>query len=572
MLESLQLPFVQRGIAEILLLGIAAGLLGTWIVLRGLAFFAHAVSAASFPGLVLADGLSFSAHVGAGGSAGVVAAWVGWLARRGRDRYDVATALVLVGALSLGVVLASDVFASGANVETLLFGSLLIVNGADIAFAAVAAALVVLATVAVGARWLATGFDPGSARALGLRPDASDTVLLGLIGVVAIASLSAIGALLTTALMVVPAATTRLLFGRLVPWQLATIVLACCEGVAGLLISVELDVAPGPAIAVLAGAIFAFVAIVRALRARRALVAATALVVALGAGGCGADADGGGSKLDVVATTTQLGDVVRAIGGDAVDVHQILAPNSDPHAYEPRPGDVKATADAEVVVESGDGLDAWMDDIVEQSGSDAAVIVAGEHVVSSAPGDDPHWWHDPRNVVAVIPVLRDALIAADPSRRGAYELRARAYLARVRALDRGIARCFAAVPEARRQLVTDHDAFGYFARRYGIRVVGAVIPAAATQARPSAGAVAELIELVEREGVRAVFPESSASPDLARTIAERTGATAEYTLYGDTLGPAGSDGATYVTMESHNADAMVRGFTGGAVGCSIPQI
>jgi len=77
---------------------------------------------------------------------------------------------------------------------------------------------------------------------------------------------------------------------------------------------------------------------------------------------------------------------------------------------------------------------------------------------------------------------------------------------------------------------------------------------------------------VEREGVRAVFPESSASPDLARTIAERTGATAEYTLYGDTLGPAGSDGATYVTMERHNADAMVRGFTGGAVGCAIPGI
>jgi len=572
MLESLQLPFVQRGIVEILLLGVAAGLVGTWIVLRGLAFFAHAVSAASFPGLVLADGLSFSAHLGAGGSAGVVAAWVGWLARHGRDRYDVATALVLVGALSLGVVLASDVFASGANVETLLFGSLLLVDGSDIAFAAVAAGLVVFATVAIGARWLATGFDPNSARALGLRPDAADTVLLGLVGLVAVASLSAIGALLTTALMVVPAATTRLLFRRLLPWQLATIALACCEGVFGLLISVELDVPPGPTVAVLAGAIFALVAMSRTLRPRRAMVAATAVLAALGASGCGADAGGRDGALEVVATTTQLGDIVRAIGGDAVDVHQILAPNSDPHDYEPRPGDVKAAASAAVVFESGDDLDGWMADIVEQSGAEAAVVVAGEHAVSRAADDDPHWWHDPRNVAAAIPALRDALIAADPDERADYERGARAYLAKVSALDRGIERCFAAVPEAQRKLVTDHDAFGFFARRYGIRVVGAVIPAAATQAQPSAGAVAELVELVRREGVRAVFPESSASPDLARTIAERTGATAEHTLYGDTLGPEGSDGATYLTMERHNADAMARGFTGGAAGCAIPGI
>jgi ABC-type Zn uptake system ZnuABC Zn-binding protein ZnuA len=126
------------------------------------------------------------------------------------------------------------------------------------------------------------------------------------------------------------------------------------------------------------------------------------------------------------------------------------------------------------------------------------------------------------------------------------------------------------VPAAQRKMVTDHDAFGAFAARYAIRVIGAVIPARTTQAQPSAGELSRLAAVIRREHVRAVFPESSVNPRLARAIARQTGASPDYELYGDTLGPADSDGATYVQSETHNADAMVRGFTGGARGCDIP--
>ena len=126
-----------------------------------------------------------------------------------------------------------------------------------------------------------------------------------------------------------------------------------------------------------------------------------------------------------------------------------------------------------------------------------------------------------------------------------------------------------AVPAAQRTLVTDHDAFGAFAARYGITVVGAVIPARTTQAQPSAGELRRLAAVIRREHVRAVFPETSVNPRLAKAIARQTGASSSDTLYGDTLGPAGSDGATYVGSEAHNADAMVRGFTGGEQGCPI---
>ena len=289
-----------------------------------------------------------------------------------------------------------------------------------------------------------------------------------------------------------------------------------------------------------------------------AISAVVILVSFCGACGTGQGGqDNAGGKLDVVATTTQIGDFVHNVGGDAVDVHQILQPNSDPHDYEPRPEDVEGTAGAELVFINGDNLDHWMDEVVAQSGGDPKVVDLGKNVPVQLPGEregeeasryDPHWWHDPRNAEAAVKQIRDELIAADPDHGEAYERNARAYLARIKSLDGGIQACIDKVPPEERKLVTDHDAFGYFARRYDIDVVGAVIPSQSTQAQPSAGETAKLISLIRRENVRAVFPESSINPKLAQTIARETGASADYTLYGDTLGPKGSNGDTYLKM------------------------
>jgi ABC-type Zn uptake system ZnuABC Zn-binding protein ZnuA len=163
--------------------------------------------------------------------------------------------------------------------------------------------------------------------------------------------------------------------------------------------------------------------------------------------------------------------------------------------------------------------------------------------------------------------VHDALGKAEPGKRAALDRSTDAYVNRLRATDQAIARCIATVPPAQRKLVTDHDAFAYFAHRYGIAVIGAVIPSQTTQAQPSAGDLAQLSRTIRREHVSAVFPESSASPKLAKAIAQQTGARAQYDLYGDTLGPTDSPGATYLGMERANADAMVRGFTGGRRTC-----
>jgi ABC-type Mn2+/Zn2+ transport system permease subunit len=273
MFETFQLPFVQRALVELLLLAVLAGTLGCWIVLRGLAFPAHGAASAAFPGLVLADGLGFAAWLGGFGAALLFALAVGRLAtRRGAAAgagQDTTTALVLVGALALGIVLASDVFGSAASVETLLFGSLLAIGPGDVRLAAAVALIALAATWLLGSRWLATGFDAGGAPALGLRSAAPDLALLALVALAAVATLTAVGALLAAALLVVPAATTRLLTNRVRTWQLATVALAAAEATVALWLAVELNAPPGATVAVTAGAAFALTALIWGDKARR---------------------------------------------------------------------------------------------------------------------------------------------------------------------------------------------------------------------------------------------------------------------------------------------------------------
>jgi manganese/iron transport system permease protein len=255
-LEVFELPFFQRGLLEVLVLSVPAGLLGTWIVLRHLAFFSHAVGTASFPGLVVADGLGFAAPLGAFAAA-IVFALGSWGLGRRRAGQDAAVALALVGCLAAGVILASDVFNSGANIETLLFGSLLLVDGGDIALAALAAVATLVAGALVGQHWQRAGFDPADP---GRHQRAYDAVLLGLIALAGVAALTVVGALLVTAMFLIPAATARLLTNRLRSMQLLSIGLVAVEGAFGLWLSVQVNAPPGATIACVAGGVFAAVA------------------------------------------------------------------------------------------------------------------------------------------------------------------------------------------------------------------------------------------------------------------------------------------------------------------------
>jgi zinc/manganese transport system substrate-binding protein len=296
------------------------------------------------------------------------------------------------------------------------------------------------------------------------------------------------------------------------------------------------------------------------------------LVATLLASGCGDDeaGAGGGSGMTVVATTTQVGDFVRNAGGARVEVHQILKPNTDPHEYEPRPSDVKSVAGAALAVRSGGDVDDWLQDLIDNAGGDVAVLTVTDHVPTRRDhaGDlDPHWWQDPRNAELAVKAIRDALVKADPGGAGQYRRNAARYLDRLDRLDRQTAACIDRIPPPLRKLVTTHDALGYYAARYGLEVIGAVIPSLSTQAQPSAGDIQALVDQIEHTGVKAIYPESSINPKLEQAVARESGATTGAPLWADTLGPEGSTGATYIDSIAANTKALVEGLSGGKQSC-----
>jgi ABC-type Mn2+/Zn2+ transport system permease subunit len=262
MLEAFEAPFMQRALLESLLLAGLAGVLGSWIVLRRLAFYTHGVGTAAFPGVVVAGPAGLAPQLAGLAAALLYAGGIEGLRRTRRVASDAATGLMLVGALALGVILASDVFESGAGVDRLLFGSLIGLSDRDLWLTGGVLALVAALDAGLRRSWLAQGFDPTTARALGIRPGVSDGLLLAAVAAAAVVALDAVGALLVTAVLVIPAATVRLVAPSVRTLQAGTALLAAVEGVGGLWLAYELNVGPGPATAVLGGAIFALVAAV----------------------------------------------------------------------------------------------------------------------------------------------------------------------------------------------------------------------------------------------------------------------------------------------------------------------
>jgi ABC-type Mn2+/Zn2+ transport system permease subunit len=261
-----ELPFLREALFELILLAVAGGVLGAWIALRRLAFFSHAAGSATFPGLVVADASGFSPTL-----AGIAVAlgYAGGVRRTGRaGEHGEGTALLLVAALAGGVILASDVFESGAAVDRLLFGTLLGLGTGDLAISAAVAAVAAAAAVALGRTWTAVGFDPEGAQALGLPAGRADLLLLLLVAVAAVAAIPAVGALLVTAIYVLPAAAARTLTGSirgLIAWALA---LALAEGIVGLYLAYWLDLPPGPPIAVLGATVCLLATAATRVRAR----------------------------------------------------------------------------------------------------------------------------------------------------------------------------------------------------------------------------------------------------------------------------------------------------------------
>jgi manganese/iron transport system permease protein len=254
-------PYIQRGVVEILLLAVIAGVLGTWVVLRRLPFYTHAIGTATFPGLVVAAPWGVPAQLTALACAVGFGGVLERLQRSRRIDTDAAIGLLLVAALAIGVVLASDVYEAGAGVDRLLFGSLIALTPLDLWLTAAAAVGALAADGAMRRSWLATGFDRDGARSVGVRTAGADRVLLIAVAIAVVVALDAVGALLVTVVLTVPAATVRLFEPTLRTHQFATFGLAAVEGLLAIVLADAFNVGPGPTMAVIGALVYAAAAL-----------------------------------------------------------------------------------------------------------------------------------------------------------------------------------------------------------------------------------------------------------------------------------------------------------------------
>lgn len=267
--------------------------------------------------------------------------------------------------------------------------------------------------------------------------------------------------------------------------------------------------------------------------------------------------------LAVVSTTTPVTALVKAVGGDKIALTSLLQANVDPHEYDPQTGDLRAVATARVIFKSGVGLDAWLDKLIQNSGTKATVVDTSQGVSirkgdERSPQGDPHIWHSAANAIIMLRNVRDGLAQADPPNAAAYRANADAYERTLNDTDAYIKQQIATIPPVQRKLVTNHDTFSYYAERYGLTIVGSIIPSLDTNAQPSARELGDLVRQIKAENVKAVFTETSINPALARQIAQEAGVkVVDGALYGDTLGPPGSGADTLDGMLRKNTDLIV---------------
>ncbi len=301
---------------------------------------------------------------------------------------------------------------------------------------------------------------------------------------------------------------------------------------------------------------------------RIAEVAATLLLVVAVAGCAGSPtltpADGS-DTLKVVTTTTILADLVRQVGGSRVSVNSLVPKGGEVHTFDPTPSDIRSLAEADLVFTNGLGLDDWLTSLIDDAGTSAPVEALGENLAGvhylegGVNGSvNPHLWLDIAYAAKYAQRIGVALAAADPDHAAEYGAGAGTYAAQLIALDDHARTTLAAIPEANRKVIAFHDAFPYFAAAYGLAIDGTVVDAPGQE--PSAGQVARLIDVIRRDGIRAIFAEAQFSEDLVRTIADETGATVVSDLYTDSLGDGPRD--TYAGMMAWNIEQVAAALNG----------
>lgn len=289
-------------------------------------------------------------------------------------------------------------------------------------------------------------------------------------------------------------------------------------------------------------------------------------------------------RLSVVASFSILADMTRQIGGDRITLRAIAGPDQDAHGFQPKPSDAAALTNAAVVIRNGLGFEGWLDRMIRSSGFKGRLVTTTEgitprimeahghdhggagrrhnHSVGPRQVPDPHAWQDVGLAQHYIRNITGGLVAADPGGEALYRRNAEAYAARLAALDQWVRAEIAKVPQARRKIITSHDAFGYFGDAYGVRFLAP--QGVSTEAEPSAAEVGRLIRQIKEESITALFLENMSNPATLQRIAQETGLRVRGRLFADALSAESGPAPTYEAMFRHNLSLIVPAMRGDA--------
>lgn len=572
--------FLQNALITSLVIGIVAGAIGCFIILRGMSLMGDAISHAVLPGVALSFILGINFFVGAVVFGILASVLITYISNNSTVKSDTAIGITFSSFLALGVILIG-VANSSTDLFHILFGNVLAVQDSD-KWITIAIAVLVLALLVIFYRpLLLTSFDPMMAKAFGMKVNRYHYLLMLMLTLVSVTAMQSVGTILVVAMLITPAATAYLFTKQLKHMILLSSAIGGISSIIGLFIGYSFNLAAGSSIVLTAAAIFLVGFLLspkrnEQTRTRQWKLAAIA-VAAVGLGIFGyqrflapAAAE---EKLQVVATNSIVADLVKEIAGDQVQLHSIVPVGKNPHEYEPLAEDVRKTVEADVIFYNGLNLETggngWFTKLMDNAGKkpeqDYFAVSDGVDVIylegaAEAGKKDPHAWLNIENGILYAENIYQTLKEKDPDNQAVYQERFTAYRDKLQKLDAAAKKQFAAIPEKEKLIVTSEGCFKYFSKAY--QIPSAYIWEINTEEEGTPAQITSLVDQLKVSDVKALFVESSVNKKSMQSVSKDSGIPIYAEIFTDSIAEPGNPGDSYYNMMKWNLEKIYAGLAG----------
>jgi len=571
--------FLQNALITSIAIGVVAGAIGCFIILRGMSLMGDAISHAVLPGVALSFILGVHYFAGAIVFGVLASILITYISQNSTIKSDTAIGITFSSFLALGVILIG-IANSSTDLFHILFGNVLAVQDAD-KWLTIGIAILVIALIILFYRpLLITSFDVNMAKAFGMRVQVYHYLLMILLTLVSVTAMQSVGTILVVALLVTPAATAYLYTKRLKTMIVISSILGGLSSVIGLFIGYSFNIAAGSSIVLTAAFMFVigfFLSPRQRIKHGKKGYFIAAIIAALFAGGIGFYAQQQTSgedndKLDVVVTNSIIGDMTEEIAGDRINLHSIVPVGRDPHDYEPLPEDVEDSTEADLIFYNGLNLEtggnAWfnnlMDNADKEEGEDYFAVSEGVDPLYLEEGEDegqqdPHAWMSLENGMTYAENIEKRLSEKDPDNADYYEENLDDYLDELGDLDQEAKEKFNDIPEDEKLLVTSEGAFKYFSDAYDVPAT--YIWEINTEEEGTPEQTKRVVDQLEDTNVKSLFVETSVNPSSMQSVSQDSGIPIHSEIFTDSVAESGEEGDSYYAMMKWNIDQIHEGLT-----------